>query len=115
MCMVFANSDSGEGYITVPNTPDGNAGDRNNLTLWHGGDALIAATTSQCDNTIVVIHAVGPVIMENWIENPNVTAVLFAGLPGQESGNSLVDVLSGNVNPSAKLPFSKISFLKSPL
>lgn len=88
-------------------TSDGNAGDRKNLTLWHGGDALINATTFYCPNTVVVIHAVGPVNVEKWIDHPNVTAVLFAGLPGQESGNSLVDVLSGRVNPSARLVFSE--------
>lgn len=32
--------------------------------------------------------------------------ILWAGLPGQESGNSLVDVLYGDYNPSAKLPYT---------
>lgn len=40
------------------------------------------------------------------IEHPNVTAVLWAGLPGQEAGHALVDVLYGAHNPSAKLPFT---------
>jgi hypothetical protein len=40
------------------------------------------------------------------IDHPNVTAVVFAGLPGQEAGNSLVDILYGDVNPSGKLPFT---------
>ena len=34
------------------------------------------------------------------------TAILWAGLPGEESGNSIVDVLYGRVNPSAKTPFT---------
>ncbi|EIN06360.1 beta-glucosidase [Punctularia strigosozonata HHB-11173 SS5] len=99
-CLVFTNAMSGEGYITV----DTNAGDRNNLTLWHAGDALINATASQCSNTIVIMHAVGPVLVEAWIDHPNVTAVLYAGLPGQETGNAIVDVLFGTVNPSGRLP-----------
>ncbi|KAM0749455.1 beta glucosidase [Meredithblackwellia eburnea MCA 4105] len=102
VCLVFVNSDSGEGYLTV----DGNAGDRNNLTLWHQGEEVISNVTSQCSNTVVVVHAVGPVLMESWIENPNVTAVLYAGLPGQESGNAIVDVLFGYVNPSGRLPYT---------
>jgi len=54
----------------------------------------------------VVIHAVGVVLIEEWIDHPNVTAVLFAGLPGQESGNALTQVLYGDVSPSGKLPFT---------
>ena len=41
-----------------------------------------------------------------WANNPNVTAILAAHLPGQESGNSIVDVLYGIVNPSGKLPYT---------
>ena len=37
VAIVFVNADSGEEYITV----EGNKGDRNNLSLWHGGDALV--------------------------------------------------------------------------
>jgi beta-glucosidase len=50
------------------------------------------------------------VIVESWIDHPNVTAVLHAGLPGQESGNALVDVLFGDspqaTNPSGRLPYT---------
>lgn len=75
------------------------SGDRNNLSLWHNGDALIQSAVSSYANVVVVIHAPGPVDMEKWIDHPNVKAVLFAGMPGQESGNSLVDILWGTVNP----------------
>lgn len=100
--IVFINSDSGEEYITV----DGNIGDRKNLTAWHGGDALVLAVAAQNQNTIVVVHSVGPLILEPWVEHPNVTAVLWAGAPGQEAGNSLMDVLYGNYNPSGRLPYT---------
>ncbi|KAK0201449.1 glycoside hydrolase family 3 protein [Desarmillaria ectypa] len=102
VALVFINSDSGEGYITV----DGNEGDRKNLTAWHGGDDLVLAVAAQNNNTVVVVHSVGPLIIEPWIEHPNVTAVLWAGAPGTESGNSLVDVLYGDWNPSGRLPYT---------
>lgn len=44
--------------------------------------------------------------MDPWIDHPNITAVLFAGLPGQETGHSLVDVLYGDINPSGRLPYT---------
>ncbi|KAJ7138341.1 beta-glucosidase [Mycena epipterygia] len=109
-CIVFVNADSGEEYITVPNVAGGNMGDRNNITLWNGGEALIATTAAACANTIVVQHVVGPVLVESWIDHPNITAVLHAGLPGQESGNALVDVLFSDgpqaTNPSGRLPYT---------
>lgn len=100
--IVFVNSDSGEGYITV----DNDTGDRNNLTLWHDGDALIDTVAGMCNNTIVVMHTVGAVDVSRFHKNPNVTAILWAGIPGQESGNSIADVLYGRVNPGGKTPFT---------
>lgn len=100
--IVCINSDAGEGYITV----EGHAGDRNNLSPWHNGNDLVKAVAAVNKKTIVVVHSVGPVIIEPWIDNPNVVAVVWAGLPGQESGNGLVDVLYGVVTPSGKLPYT---------
>ncbi|PVH97580.1 glycoside hydrolase family 3 protein [Periconia macrospinosa] len=100
--IVFVNADSGEGYITV----DGNQGDRNNLTLWQNGEELVRNVSGYCNNTIVVIHSVGPVLVDSFNNSPNVTAILWAGLPGQESGNAIADVLYGRVNPGGKLPFT---------
>ncbi|WWD17832.1 hypothetical protein CI109_102275 [Kwoniella shandongensis] len=102
VAMVGINADSGEAYITV----DGNEGDRNNLTAWHNGDGLVQAVAAVNNNTIVIIHSTGPILMEAWIDNPNITAVIWAGVPGQESGNALVDVLYGSYNPSGRLPFT---------
>lgn len=80
--------------------------DRDNLTLWSNGDALISTVAAQCNNTIVVIHSGQQVLMENWIDNPNVTAVVFAYYPSQETGNAIANILYGDVNPSGKLPFT---------
>jgi len=102
VCLVFVKADAGEGYITV----DGNQGDRNNLTLWANGENVIKTVAGQCNNTIVTIHSPGPILMEDWIDHPNVTAVLYAGLPGQESGNAIVDILYGRLNPAGRLPFT---------
>ncbi|KAF8898513.1 glycoside hydrolase family 3 protein [Infundibulicybe gibba] len=102
VAIVFITADSGEGYITV----EGNAGDRNNLQAWHGGDALVAKVASANSKTIVVVNSVGPIIMEPWINNANVSAVVWSGLPGQEAGNGLTDVLYGAYNPSGRLPYT---------
>ncbi|KAJ8591217.1 glycoside hydrolase family 3 protein [Rhizopogon salebrosus TDB-379] len=108
VAIVFVNSDSGEGYITV----DGNAGDRQNLTAWHQGDELILAVAAQNNNTIVVTNSVGPLIIEPWADHPNVTAIVWANLGGNEAGNAIADILYGAWNPSGKLPYT---IAKSPM
>ncbi|KAI9096663.1 glycoside hydrolase superfamily [Phlyctochytrium arcticum] len=101
VALVFAAANSGEAFITV----DGNVGDRKNLTLWNNGDNLIKSVADANPNTVVVIHGPGAVLMP-WIDHPNIKSVIWAGMPGQESGNALADVLFGDVNPSGRLPFS---------
>lgn len=100
VCMVFGSAPAGEGYIIV----DGNEGDRNNLTLWHNADQLIRNVSSQCNNTVVVMHTAGPVLTD-W-DNENITAIIWAAIPGQESGNALVDILYGAESPAGRSPFT---------
>lgn len=100
--IVFINSDAGEGYITV----EGAAGDRLNLNPWHSGNDLVTAVANTGKPTIVVVHSVGPLILEPILALPSVVAIVWAGIPGQESGNGLVDILYGSTSPSGKLPFT---------
>lgn len=97
-------ADSGENYITVENNP----GDRtsSNLNLWHNGDKLVQDVAAKYSNVVVVVHTVGPIVMEAWHNLPSVKAVLFAHLPGQEAGQSLMEVLFGDVSPSGHLPYT---------
>lgn len=54
----------------------------------------------------MVINSVGPILLESFVDLPGVKAVVWAGLPGQEAGNALVDVLYGATSPNGKLPYS---------
>ncbi len=100
--IVFINANSGEG----PRTVDGVEGDRPNLDPWFDGNGLVAAAASTKTPVIVVIHSVGPLLLEKILSHKNVVAIVWAGLPGQESGNALADVLYGSVSPSGKLPYT---------
>ncbi|KAI0112632.1 glycoside hydrolase family 3 protein [Hypoxylon sp. NC0597] len=104
VAIVFITSDSGENSYTVEN----NHGDRDSsgLVAWHNGDELVQKAAAKYSNVVVVVHTVGPIIMEPWIDLPSVKAVLVAHLPGQEAGDSLTEVLFGEVSPSGHLPYS---------
>ena len=69
-------------------------------------DELVKNVASKCSNTIVVIHNAGPRLVDEWIEHPNVTAVLFAHLPGQDAGRAVVQILYGDASPSGRLPYT---------
>lgn len=84
----------------------GEDSDRQSLRLDADGDQLIRLVASQNNNTIVVVHTVGPILMSDWFDHVNITALVLPHLPGQESGNSLARVLYGDVNPSGKMPYS---------
>lgn len=44
--------------------------------------------------------------MDQFIDHPNVTAVIFAHVPGQDFGRALVSILYGDSAPSGKLPYT---------
>lgn len=104
VAIVFITSASGENSFTV----EGNAGDRNSagLRAWHDGDRLVRDVAARYKNVIVVVQTVGPILVEEWIDLPSVKSLLFQHLPGQEAGDSLTNVLFGDVSPSGHLPYS---------
>ena len=71
------------------------------LSLPNGQDALIAAVARANPRTVVVLETGGPVTMP-WLGN--VGAVLQAWYPGTRGGVAIARVLTGEVNPSGRLP-----------
>lgn len=92
-CLVFINEYASETW------------DRSSLAD-QASDDLVNNVAAKCDNTLVIIHNAGIRIVDAWIENPNVTAVIFAHLPGQQAGLSLTQILYGDVSPSGRLPYT---------
>lgn len=69
-------------------------------------DTLVQNVASKCASTIVVVHNAGIRLVDAWIDHPNVTAVILAHLPGQDSGRALVEVMYGAQSPSGRLPYT---------
>ena len=75
--------------------------DRADFNLPLDQNKLINEVLKINKNTTVVLNTGSPVNMP-WVDNAN--AVIQTWFAGQEFGNALVDVLTGTVNPSGKLP-----------
>ncbi len=82
--------------------------DRLAMSLPYGQDDLIAALAGANPRTAVVIVSGNAVAMP-WLKS--VPAVVQGWYLGSEAGNALAGVISGDVNPSGKLPFTYYSAL----
>ncbi|KAK3685401.1 glycosyl hydrolase family 3 N terminal domain-containing protein [Podospora appendiculata] len=92
-CLVFGNAFAAEG-LDRPGSHDDYT------------DSLIKAVADHCNNTIVILHNAGIRLVDQFIDHPNVTALIFAHLPGEASGKAIVSILYGESNPSGKLPYT---------
>ncbi len=77
------------------------SGDRT-FNLPFGQDLLIQEIARINRKTIVAITSGGSVDMMPWLES--VPAVIETWYPGQEGGRALAEILTGQTNPSGRLP-----------
>jgi beta-glucosidase len=78
-------------------------GDRSSLRLSAADEALIAEVVAVNPRTIVAVMSGSAVVMP-WAQS--VAAVVMTWYPGMEGGHALGGILSGEVNPSGRLPFA---------
>jgi beta-glucosidase len=89
--------------IVVVSDTEAEGRDRVNLQLPGLQNQLIEAVAAANPRTIVVLETGSAVLMPWLAKTP---AVLETWYPGETAGTSLVSLLSGDVNPSGKLPVS---------
>jgi beta-glucosidase len=91
IAIVYATRAEGEGF------------DAADLSLPWGQDGLIAAVAAANPNTVVVLQTGNPVAMP-WRDA--VAAIVQAWYPGQQGGRAIAEILTGQANPSGRLPIS---------
>ncbi len=77
--------------------------DRPDLLLPGGQNELVSALAAANPNTVVVLNVGAPIEMP-WADQ--VAAIVLPYYPGLENGNAVTSVLTGQVNPSGKLPIT---------
>ncbi|KAL0933949.1 beta-glucosidase 2 [Colletotrichum truncatum] len=102
ICVVFQQTFASESF------------DRTSFELDGNSTAVITNVADFCGNTIVVTHSGGVNTMP-WANHTKIGAILAAHYPGQESGNSIVDLLWGDVAPSGRLPYTIPLTKRTPL
>ncbi len=90
LALVFVDD---QGRNTVPSTPA--------LSSLNAAQLqLIKAVAAKNSNTVVVLNTGTPFIVKEWINDPNVKAVLNMWQAGQEGGTATARLLLGQANPS---------------
>lgn len=82
---------------------DAEGDDRKSMGLPYEQDKLINALLTVNKNVVIVLCS-GNAVEMPWVKD--VPAIVQSWYLGSEAGNALANILSGDVNPSGKLPFS---------
>jgi beta-glucosidase len=77
--------------------------DSPDLTLPFGQDAMIDAVIAANPKTVVVLETGNPIAMP-W--GARAKAILEAWFPGQAGAQAIAEILTGNIDPSGRLPIT---------
>lgn len=88
----------------VKKKPKGSGGDRADLHIPEEDVKLIRGLSKLGKKLIVNIMGGSAYIIKDWIDCAD--AVIMSFYSGLEGGNALADILSGDISPAGKLPFT---------
>lgn len=94
---------SADAVILSTGTFDNEGWDRP-FALPERDEVVVKKTVQLNPRTIVVVNSGGGIQMTDW--NDQAGAVVYAWYPGQTGNRALAEILTGQVNPSGKLPIS---------
>jgi beta-D-xylosidase 4 len=88
----------------IDNSVESEGKDRTSLQ-WTGAQLdVIGQLADTGKPTIVVTMGGGQIDSSPIANNPNISALLWAGYPGQDGGSAVVDILTGVSAPAGRLP-----------
>ena len=91
------------GGLNKSDRQDSEGNDRESLSLSYGQDKVISEL-AKANKNFVVVNISGNAVAMPWINE--VPAIVQTWYNGTESGTALASILTGDANPSGKLPFT---------
>ncbi|MFT3902691.1 MAG: glycoside hydrolase family 3 C-terminal domain-containing protein [Niabella sp.] len=91
------------GGLNKSGRQDSEGKDRKNLELPYGQDNVITSLL-KVNKNLVIVNISGNAVSMPWVKD--VPAIIQSWYNGTESGMALASILTGEVNPSGKLPFT---------
>lgn len=93
----------GASGVRISSQDDDRDASKHYLELSNREIAMVERVTSEFDNVIVVINAANPMEL-GWLDQyDSIKGALVMAGPGQTGFNALGEILTGEVNPSAKM------------
>ena len=93
----------GASGVRISSQTDDRDASKHYLELSNREIAMVERVTSEFDNVIVVINAANPMEL-GWLDQyDSIKGALVMAGPGQTGFNALGEILTGEVNPSAKM------------
>lgn len=88
----------------IDNSVEEEGHDRTSLA-WTGAQLDVITQLADTGKPVIVVSMGGGQIDSSPIvNNPNISALLWAGYPGQDGGSAIVDILTGKAAPAGRLP-----------
>ncbi|ORY05689.1 glycoside hydrolase superfamily [Clohesyomyces aquaticus] len=91
----------------IDNSVESEGMDRVSLT-WTGAQLDVIGQLAQQGKPMVVVQMGGGQIDSSpIINNPNISALVWGGYPGQDGGVAILDILTGKAAPAGRLPLTQ--------
>ncbi|KAK7048179.1 glycoside hydrolase superfamily [Favolaschia claudopus] len=91
----------------IDNSIEAEGRDRDTI-VWPGNQLDLISQLAAVGKPLVVLQFGGGQVDDAALKsNPNVSAILHGGYPGQQGGTAVMDVLSGKVSPAGRLPVTQ--------
>ncbi|KAK5957273.1 hypothetical protein OHC33_001645 [Knufia fluminis] len=82
------------------------SGDRNTIH-WTGGKIDLVSWIAELGKPMIVLSMGDQLDSSPFLSNPNISAIMWGGYPGQDGGTALMNIILGKVAPAGRLPVTQ--------